>query len=370
MSRIWRIGIPAFAAAAVLLAAALVEVWMTTTGRLEYHIDIIFNIVFVGIAVLGCVLVGLPTKTQSEWRLVGLLSNLLISILAFPMNIAVFEHKVNWNNPLEDLWGGHIGWLFCVVLQILILSGLGEQLMSWGRRLLTLGAQAVTAVGQVVRQGVSVIVEAIRTHDKGVITIMTVSAVVWAAFLACKVYHTGTCEVLTDTDTLVGSMLVWLACVLTGVVVYTAPLILQMVRTAVRDSDPRRILIAVIAVIALVILSTALPPLLEAAGLLVTLFIVPLCLACLIIGSAAWRVRRNRRLERQNIRSRHTINPLDLAIVLLAFCVVPLVFLNVATALSPQGQIILSRGQVDVTNCLDYITACCNVASAVIQMFT
>lgn len=359
MGRIWRIGIPAFAATAVLLAATLVKDWMTMTGRLGYHVDTIFNIVFVGIAVLGGVLIGLPTRTQSEWRLAGLLSNLLVSILAFPMNIAVFGHKVNWSIPLKDQWGGHIGWLFCIVLQILFLSGLGEQLMILGVRIVT-----------VVSRGVSAIVEYIRMHNMGVIAIMTVSTLVWAVFLACKVYHKGTCEVLADADTLMGSLLVWITCVLTGAVAYVAPLILQMVREAVRVLNPRRVLIAVIAVIVLVVLSAALPSLLKMAGLLVTLFIVPLCLACLIIWGAVWRVRRNRWLERQNIRPTHTINPLDMAVVLLAFCVVPLVFLNVATGLSPQGQEILSRGQVDMINCLDYITACCNVASAVIQMFT
>lgn len=366
MGRIWRIGVPAFAATAVLLAAALVEVWMTMTGRLGYHVDIIFNIVFAGIAVLGSILIGLPTKTQSEWRLAGLLSNLLVSILAFPMNIAVFGHKVNWSIPLEDLWSGHIGWLFCIVLQILFLSGLGEQLMRWVRSFLALGTRAIEAVGHVV----SALVEYIRTHDKGIITIMTVSTVVWAVFLAFKVYRSGTCEVLTNADTLVGSLRVWITCVLTGAVAYTSPLIIQRVKDALRVLNPQRILITVIAVITLAILPAALPSLLEAAGLLVTLFIVPLCLACLIIGGAVWRVRRNQRLEAQNIKPPHTINPIDLAIVLLAFCVAPLVLLNVATALSPQGQEILGRGQVDMINCLDYITACCNVASAVIQMFT
>lgn len=143
MIRIWRISVPAFAATAVLLTAVLVDVRMTMTGRSGYHIDTIFNAIFIGIAILGFFLVGLPTKMQNERRLAGLLSNLLVSMLAFPMNIAVFGHKVNWTSPLEDLWGGHIGWLCSAVLQILLLSGLGEQLLSWVQGLLTLGAQAV-----------------------------------------------------------------------------------------------------------------------------------------------------------------------------------------------------------------------------------
>lgn len=366
MNRIWRVGVPAFAAVAVLLTATLVEVWMTMTGKLGYHVDIIFNIVFVGIAVLGGILVGLPTKTQSERRLVGLLSNLLVSVLAFPMNIAVFGHKVNWNVPMENLWGGHIGWLFCLAMQILFLSGMGEQLMSLVRRLLTLAVQAATTVGR----GVSVVAAAVRTHDKGVITIMTVSTVVWMVVLICKVYRTGTGEILADVDTLVESLWVWIACVLIGAIAYTAPLIVRRVNEAVRVLNPRKVLIAVIAVIALVVLSVALPFLLEVAGLLVTLFIVPLCLSCLIIGGAVWSVHRNRQLKTQNIKPTHTINSLDLTIVLLAFCVVPLTLLNVVTALSPRGQEILSRGQVDMTSYLDYITACCNVASAVMQIFT
>jgi len=366
MDQIWRDGVPAFAAAAVLLAAALVEVWMAAVGRSGYRVDIIFNVVFVGIAVLGSILVGLPARRQNERMLAGLLSNLLVSILAFPMNIAVFGHRINWSAPLEGLWGGHIGWLFCAALQVLILSGLGGQLMNWLRGLLRLGTQVVDIVGR----GISEVIGFIRTHDRGIIAIMTVSTASWVVFLAGKIYHAGTGEALGDTDTLVRGLLVWIACVLTGTVVYTAPLFIRSVREAVRASSPRRLLIAVLAVIALAVLSAVLPSLLEAAGLLMTVLIVPLCMAGLIMAGATWRIRRNRRLEAQNTRQAHAINLWDLAIVLLAFCVAPLALLNVATALSPEGQEILGRGQVDMKTCLDYFAACCNAASAVMQMFT
>ncbi len=95
MNRIWRDGMPAFAASITLLLAAIVEVWMPSTGSLGYHVDTIFNAVFVVIAVLGGVVIGLPAKEQSERWLAALVSNLLIPILAFPMNIAVFGHKIN-----------------------------------------------------------------------------------------------------------------------------------------------------------------------------------------------------------------------------------------------------------------------------------
>lgn len=365
MIRIWRVGIPAFSAAAVLLIAVLVDVWMTTTGRIWYHVDIIFNAILIGIAILGFFFIGLPTKTQNEHRLAGLLSNLLVSMLAFPMNIAVFGHKINWISPLEDLWDGHIGWLCSAILQILLLSGLGEQLLSWVRGLLTLGTRAAI----VMREAAIVILEDIKAHDKGVTAIMTVSTVIWTAFLVCKVYHIGTYETLADPNTLMVSILIWSSCVIIGVIIYVAPLILHKARDGVKVWNPQGITIAVIAVIILAALGAAFPSLLKAVYPLVTSLILPLCLVCLIIGGAVWKVR-GQPPKGKGTEPTRTINPNDLTIVLLAFCVFPLLVLNVETVLSPQGQEILNRGQVDITSCLDYITACCNVASALIQLYT
>lgn len=120
MRRICRDGIPAFMAAAVLLAATGLEARMVNTGRLGYRVDIIFNMLLACIAVFSIFLIGLPAKRRPERQPVGLLSNLLISILAFLMNIAVFGHEINWHAPLENLWGRHIGWLVCAILQIRI----------------------------------------------------------------------------------------------------------------------------------------------------------------------------------------------------------------------------------------------------------
>lgn len=364
MRRICGDGIPAFMAAAVLLVATALEARMVNTAGSGHRVDIIFNILLACIAVVSVFLIGLPAKQQPDRQPVGLLSNLLISILAFPMNIAVFRHEINWHAPLENLWGGHIGWLVCAILQILILSSLGEQLISWTRKLLALGARAAAAVGR----GFSAVVRFIRSHDKGVLAIMAASTAIWMLVLASKVYRAGTYEVLADTDTLVESLLIWIAGILIGSVAYTAPLIVQKIKGAVEAIPSRKILKIVLAISILTVLSAAMPFLLKAAGLLVTVLVVPLCLAGFIIGGAAWRVRGNHQQGEQSSKPVSTINPIDLAVTLLAFLIVPLMLLNVATALSPGGQAALGQ-EMSVTSCLDYVTACCNVASAILQLF-
>lgn len=212
MRRIWKVGLPAFAAVAVLLTATLVEFWITAAGRSDYYVDVAFNGIFISIAVLGALLIGLPAKTQHELRLTGFLSNLLVSVLACLMNAAVFRHKINWSAPLKELWGGHIGWLFGIALQILFLSGLGEFLLGRAKEFLMWLKRIACAFGQ----GFCTMLKFVRAHDKGIIAIMTASAIVWAVFLVSRVYHAGTGEVLADTSTFTGSLMVWITCVLTG----------------------------------------------------------------------------------------------------------------------------------------------------------
>lgn len=364
MKRIWQDGIPTFAAAVTLLIAVILKVWTTAIGRLGYPIDTIFNIIFVNIAVLGTFLIGLPSKEQNERRLASLLGNLLVPLLAFPMNISIFGHEISWKAPLNDQWSWHICWLVCIVLQILFLTNLGAQMINRAQALLILLRRAATAVGR----EFSTVVKAIKTHDKGIIAIMTVTTAMWILVLSYKTYRAGTAEVLADIDTLVGSLLVWIACALIGSVVYTAPLIVHKVKQAVDLLPHWKILKTVLVVSVLMILFSAMPFLLQAVGLLATVLILPLCLGGLIIAIATWRMRRLKEKEKTGVKPVCVINPADMAVALLAFLVAPLTVLSVATALTPGGQQILGQ-EMSVKSCLDYVTACCNVASAVMQLF-
>lgn len=103
----------------------------------------------------------------------------------------------------------------------------------------------------------STVVKAIKTHDKGIIAIMTVTTAMWILVLSYKTYRTGTAEVLADIDTLVGSLLVWIACALIGSVVYTAPLIVHKVKQAVDLLPHWKILKTVLVVSVLMILFSA-----------------------------------------------------------------------------------------------------------------
>lgn len=347
-----RDGIPAFVAAAVLFAAALIEDWITVTGKSGYHIDTIFNIIFIGIAILGGILIGLPAKRQNDRKVMSLLSNLLVSILAFPMNIAVFGHKINWSDPLKNLWGGHIGWLFCSILQILCLSKLGEQLMYWVQRLPMLVIQTIAAIA-----------EFIKKHDKIIILIITIDTVIWTMFLTCKVCYTGIYETLT-ISTFADSLFFWIICALIDVVVYTIPFILKGLSIAIKDLDSKKILFLLMVAVVSVALYFTLPFVLETMGFWVTALVVPLGLIGLIIGNITYKTRRLKKKGAQPY-----INSRDMTVVLLAFFVIPLLFLNTTTVLSDEGQKIIKQDPVTMKTYIDYIIACCNTASSVMQLF-
>lgn len=382
MGENWRDYLPAFFAAAVLLAVSVIKALRIVPEVRWDDFETVTNTVMFGAAVVSLFCVGLPAKRDDERRLGGVLSNLMVSLLAFPLNIAVFEHIIDWVHPLNAPWGGHIAWLLCMVIQLLLLSGLGELLLGWERNFRGWLGRRKNDIGAVFIHTKNVI----KQNDKGVITILGVIVLLWVLYLTGNVLDTGTLDVLARPGTLGEEMLFWFASIMFGTFLYIAPSMFSKAKEAVRILDPKKMPVAFVAVALLMLLFALSNQLGMWGGVLVAL-----------VGVAGlvglWLKKRHQPstpdqpdtpiqlgtpdqpdtptqlgTPPQPVPKTRLTNLRDVVVVALAF-LAPLLLTGFMTVCSSDGQAFIAGDKTEFTTWLNFGEAYLSVAGALLNLF-
>ncbi len=147
---------PTFASVFVFIVIAFLDIcgFIPTQQRLQF--EILCNSIMILLAVLGLWIEQNPTDPDSKPKSnpKNILGNVLISVIAFPMNIDIFGHTIRSDRFLSDLWGWHLFWLIFGIVQILVLSELGHILLQQVQNLVSglqeWGKDVVTPLGKVV----------------------------------------------------------------------------------------------------------------------------------------------------------------------------------------------------------------------------
>lgn len=363
MGRNWRDYLPAFFAAAVLLAAAVIKALRIVPETRWDDFETVTNAVMLGAAAVSLFCVGLPTKKDNKRRLGGVLSNLMVSLLAFPLNIAVFEHLIHWAHPLNGLWGGHAGWFLCMVIQLLLLSGLGEILLGWMKKFLAWVGRRTKDLGE----AFTLTVEAIKRNDKGIITILGTSTALWVLTLIGKVLGAGTLDVLSRPGTLGEGMLLWVVSIIIGTFLYIAPAMFRKARKAVRTLEPKKLL-AAFAVVAVLVPLAALSNQLGAWGGVLAALAGAAGLAGLWLKKHHQPSTPPQPGTLPGPKKRLT-NPRDVVVVVLAF-LAPLLLTGVITVCSSAGQTFVAGDKAEFKTWLNFGEAYLSVAGTLLDLFT
>lgn len=360
MKRIRLDYLPAFLAVAVLLIVSAFKALRIIPGTQEHDFETVTNAAMFGTAVVSLFFAGLPAKRDSERQLGGVLSNLAVSALAFLINIVVFEHVIDWEHPLNDLWGGHAGWFLWMVIQLLLLSGLGELLLGWIRKFLAWLGRRKDGLGKASVQ----IMDTIKRNDKGIITILGTSVLLWVLYLSGKVLATGTVDVLAYPNTLKEGMLLWVVSIIIGAFVYSSPLMFRKVKSAVDTLNPRKMLTAFMAAAILMLLFFVLLNQLGVWGGV-------LAVLAGAVGLTGLLLEKHHRTSTPSQHSSKScvINPRDMVIVVLAF-LAPLLLTGALTICSSAGQVFIAGDKTEFTTWLNFGEAYLNVAGALLNLLT
>lgn len=288
------------------------------------------------------------------------LCNLAVPTVAFFVNIDVFEHTIRWEQFPSGLWGWHYVWIVWAIMQIVLMSGFGKCLLDQIRTFLNWGKEIVTSLGRAISQLAGVI----EDGDKRTVFTIIGGFAINTVYFGWQIAEKGVYAALSDADTLLGSVRLWLLCIFIGFLLHIIPSTFSKAGDALKNMESKKVLAAVGIIIAFALLVYALPVLL---GMLGNIIIVLMLLTGLF-GLAAKRAIKKDKNPPPGKDS--TIKNIDVIVLLLAFIVIPLTTACVGTAVSPKGRDILAtQDKTDLTTWLNFWGAVLEVTNGFLQLF-
>lgn len=199
----WKIsdGIPTFLAVALLILLEAGRLSGLVSDSQLGRCEIICNAAMLLFVVIGLFFQPLVSKEKpslSIGRIAGIIG---VSLISFPMNISVFGYKIRPEHWVSDLWGWHLFWIACAVLNLMLLSALGRFLLAQGKLLFTQFRGILRWAKQiVVILGSSFldILDYIRKSEKNILLTIIIGIFLWIACFVVLVIREGRPAVFAD----------------------------------------------------------------------------------------------------------------------------------------------------------------------------
>lgn len=309
---------------------------------------------------------GLPSKSEKDSRLWGLLANLAFPLAAFLMNTSVFGLFIRREVLLDDLWNWHFGWMFCAALQILLLTGLGSGLLTqiqavlaWGKNLVSLLGTAVTGM-LATMNGAS---------ESAKLTVFA-GVVAWALYTGIQIYSQGLSNVF-NADFIWTSTWLWLAVIVVSILIHLVKPVCEKTKESVQNGSTTKLWIA-IGALAFIAIAGFLPSILQT---LATLLLLPTVVTGVVLFAAKQVLKRIRSKQPRKLEG-GILDPADafllnveirdLKILLVCAIGVPLFLLIIATLATPEGKEVVQSQ--DMAAWLDFIEKAVEVSGELLDL--
>lgn len=379
-----RNGLPALLAVTLLVLAEALRFFK---GLLPFwgNIEVISNALMLGIAIFFSARERLfeREESSSSRRVAWIIS---IPLIAACMNVDVFGHAIRLEHLLPDLWGYHAFWIACAVLQLLILTPLGEELLEQIRLLweqligiLSWGRDTVVRLGSIFSSLLDQILALIEQSSEKMIFIIILGFFLWACWLSTQVPGQDISVLLANVSFLGKNLLVWIYYLLITLLVCLLPSAVKKTKDGLLGLDAKHV-IAAVAAISLLAVSAFLLPFL--AGIAVAM----LLLAGALIAFLKWTLKKDR-MKFDLTGSSHeplegsgsgeggappsstktSIRMGDLSILLILFMVIPLFFVFILALPTTAGQELISKGPSDFTAWIDFGKSALDLISALVS---
>lgn len=389
MNSRWRDGIPALLAVALF---ALAEMLRLSKVLLQYwdNIEIISNALMLGIAIFFSAKVQFAEQEQSSSsrRVVWII---LVSLIAFPMNVDVFGHAIRLERLLPDLWGWHSFWIICAVLQLLILTPLGKELLGQIKLMLAQligimkwGKGITVTLGSILSVTVDYIFSFVKQSSKKMVFIITLGFFLWTSWLSTQVRGQDIRILLADISFIGKNLLVWIYYLFITFLVCLLPTVVRKTKEGLISLDRKHVMVVVAAATILVASVFLLPFMIGIVGAL-------LVLISSLIAFVKWAVQKDKiKFDPKNNSpespesgdsksegtladfspSSDSIRMEDLAILLVLFVAVPLFLVFILALPTTAGQELISNGPLDLTAWLDFGKSVLEITNALLQLFS
>lgn len=310
--------------------------------------------------------IGLPSATEKDTRLWGLLVNFTFPLTAFLMNISVFGLTIRREALLNDLWNWHSGWIICAALQILFLTGLGSGLLTQIRAILSWLKEVASSLGEVISDTFAAMKSANRSAKLTVFAGM----VSWAVYTGIQIYNRGVSNVF-NTDFIWTSTWLWLAVIVVCILIHLVKPIYEKAKESVHSGSTTKLWIAM-GVLAFIAVAGFLPSLLQTLAMLLLL---PAAVTGVVLFAAKQGLKKIRGKQSgkpggcaPNPADDSLLNVeiRDLKILLVCAIGFPLFLLIAATLTTPEGKDIVQAQ--DLTAWLDFIKKAVEVSGGLLDL--
>lgn len=397
MKQTWKNWFPAVLAILVFLVVELIDLLGIVSPEQWDKFEQISNGVMFAIAVLGLLGAFLDERAfqaDSGRKMVRILSNVAVPVIAFYMNISVFQHTIRLEHVWKDIWSIHILWLLCAAVQILLLSGLGGAILNVVRSFLNVVCSLLGETKKAAKRLRDAARDTINCAGNYMLCAVFVSFICWAVYIGAQIYINGAASIFAGTVVFSRSVWFWTASLLICLLVRIFPLAVQKAVEGV-NNQKGEIVLGAIAAIALAVLACVMPSFAKIIAMLILIPLAAICMLWFIIRklSQPWRKLGNRSQGGSSDTGNSStgnsgtgnlgtgtpgeelpngglaIKYSDLAVVLLSF-VVPLVIILIITALQPEGRAILTtQDPLDIDTWLGFRDEVAEVAQKLLKLF-
>ncbi len=397
---------PTFASVFVFIVIAFLDIcgFIPTQQRLQF--EILCNSIMILLAVLGLWIEQNPTDPDSKPKSnsKNILGNVLISVIAFPMNIDIFGHTIRSDRFLSDLWGWHLFWLIFGIVQILVLSELGHILLQQVQNLVSglqeWGKDVVTPLGKVVID----LADSLYQSNKFDLFVSISGLALWTGFLYSQLHGSDMKEILTDSRFYIYNIIFLLSYVIVVIIFHNYLPLSKSIRRAIQQADPKITICTVGAIIALAIAIYFFPTVKSLTEILIAILALP---SAILVFLRHLPAKKNWKLlgwkqsaappaaagqgqdaaqqenpgqsqdavqqeipeqEWQTVQDNEDINKSDLAFVLAVF-IIPIIFiLLIGITTSSDSPFITSPDLSDATTWLNFLEAAADAARSILEL--
>lgn len=365
MGRKCKDAIGAILSALTFLIVEVIQILEIVPSYQEKPFEAVCNVVIFVIAVVCFFCIGLPSKEHSEGHLESLLGNLAISLIAFVMNIVAFDHPIRWGQIMADLKIWHLFWIVGAIVQLAFLSKWVENMLSQVGRALAWVQNTVKLVAETITE----IAENLKKCDKKTFAIIIAGSALWGFWFSDQVNSRSVQDVLSDTDFLWISVMLWIVVVFVGLMIYIMPSLFQKANDTINKKDGKWVLFIVAIIVILVVSYKFLPILAVVLKNIITLSALPVGLL-LVILKLTKEVTRPGTEQDNNLSRQDEFRPSDLKFVMISFIWAPLTAIFLVTVFFFGGWNILNtQDPAELTTWLNLLEATVNAVNSLSELF-
>lgn len=387
MKRIKKSWLPTFASILLFILIEFIDICGLIPAGQRPGFEILANSTMILFVVLGfwIELSPLESDDKSKSRPKNIFGNVLISVIAFPMNIDIFGHTIQYDRLLPDLWGWHLFWLICGITQVLVLSELGKNLLQQIRGFLAWIKEITLPLGNTVTG----IANALSKSNKFVLSVLALGLALWTGFLYFRFHGSNPKEVLTDGQFYWDNLKIWSVYIMIGLLIHSFQPVAQSIQNGIQKAKPE-IILRDIAIMIVVIVTLYLSPTVKSIVEIFTTIVISLSsFPLLIIVIKNISKSKKRTQPEQNTapqdqeeaqQTLHTeiqektlkkpnndINRSDLAFVLAVFIIPTIIILFLGVFTSSDSPLNTTPDLSQITTWLNFLESAANVAKSILD---